>query len=130
MEEEIEKQGEQVLIIDDDPHGARLLCTLLSMEGLCPFEIEDWGNPLGDVEKHRPSMVIVDVRLRTRSGFDLLDQIRAHPDPSVASTIVIMMSAEDYRKQSRQAGADGFVAKPFDVPAMLEIIKSQEEDSL
>jgi len=124
----MENQHERILVIDDDPNGARLLCTLLSMEGFQTFEPEDWNDPLGDVEKIRPETIVVDVRLRNRSGFDLLSQIRAHPDPCVANTRVIMMSAEDYRNQSKQAGADGFVDKPFDVPAMLTIIRNRSAE--
>ena len=130
VEDEMENQGERILIIDDDPNGARLLSTLLTMEGYQPFEPEDWSNPLQDVAKLCPSTVIVDVHLRSKSGFDLLGQIRAHPDPAVANTAVIMMSAEDYRKQSKQAGANGFIAKPFDIPALLAMIRTMEENSL
>jgi len=39
---------------------------------------------------------------------------------------VIMMSAEDYRIRSKKAGANGFLAKPFDVPAMLDAIAGTE----
>ena len=124
--EEVENEGAKILIIDDDSNGARLLSTLLSVEGFQPFEPRDWSNPIKEIEESHPDIAIVDVRLRDKSGFDLLDQIRDHPDPGVAHTTVIMMSAEDYRKQSIKAGADGFLAKPFDVPALLDIIQTTE----
>jgi len=96
--------------------------TLLDMEGFEAFQPEDWQDPLQEVERHAPSLVIIDVHLRGRSGFDLLDQIRAHPDPGVARTPVLMTSAEDYRLQSKRGGANGFMAKPFDPQALIAAI--------
>jgi two-component system cell cycle response regulator DivK len=125
-----DEQTRQILIVDDDAMGSRLLVTLLEVEGYSACQVEDWENPLGDVEKRRPSLVIVDVHLRHRSGFDLLSQIRAHSDPDVASSPVLMMSAEDYRLESRRAGADGFLLKPFDLPTLSEAIRNIKEDSL
>ena len=95
--ESVESEAQRILIVDDDPMGVRLLTTLLEMEGLMTLQLEDWTNPLSDVEKHHPSLVLVDVRLRRRSGFDLLSQIREHPDPDVARVPVVMMSALIFR---------------------------------
>jgi DNA-binding response OmpR family regulator len=120
------ERGERptVLIVDDDMMGTELLITLLRIEGFEAFQPENWHDPLHDIKMRRPNLVIIDVRLRSRSGFDLLSQIRAHPDAAVAGTPVIMMSAEDYTIQSKRAGADGFVSKPFDLPAMLDVVRS------
>jgi len=116
-------QGRKVLVIDDDVMGAQLVATLLELEGFQAIQPANWGDPLQDIEKHHPSLAIIDVRLRGKSGFDLLRQIREHSDPEVANMPVIMMSAEDHHNQSRQNGADGFLSKPFNVPAMFEIIR-------
>jgi len=116
------KHQPRILVIDDDATGVRLLTTLLGMEGFEAFQPEDWQDPLQEVERHTPSLVIIDVHLRGRSGFDLLDQIRAHPNPDVARTPVLMTSAEDYRLQSKQGGANGFVAKPSDPQALIDAI--------
>ena len=113
----------RILIVDDDAIGGQLLITLLDMEGFEAFLPQDWDDPLRDVECQRPFLVIIDVHLRNRNGFDLLAQIRAHADPQVARTAVLMMSAEDYRLQSKRAGADGFVEKPFDLPALYAAVR-------
>ena len=114
--------GSRILVIDDNPTGGQLLVTLLEMEGFEAFLPQDWRDPLQDVERERPFLVIIDVHLQGRTGFDLLAQIRAHADPQVARTAVLMASAEDYRLQSEQAGADGFVGKPFDLPSLYAAI--------
>jgi DNA-binding response OmpR family regulator len=123
--EALEEQSRTVLIIDDDAMGARLLVTLLELEDYTGFQPQDWDNPVVDVEAHRPSLVLIDVRLRSRSGFDVLEEVRAHPDPEVASTPVFMMSAEDYRIESQRAGADGFLHKPFDVNILFDVVRKK-----
>jgi two-component system OmpR family response regulator len=118
------RQGRDVLIIDDDSSGALLVATLLELEGYQAIQPANWDEPLHDLESQYPCLVIIDVRLRGKSGFDLLNQIRNHADPEVAKMPVIMMSAEDHSLQSQRDGANGFLSKPFNVPAMLEIVRN------
>jgi len=113
-----------VLVIDDDASGAQLVATLLELEGYRAIQVSDWDEPLQDLEAQHPSLALIDVRLHGKSGFDLLSQIRNHPDPEVAGIPVIMMSAEDHYLQSQRDGANGFLSKPFNVPAMLEIVRN------
>jgi DNA-binding response OmpR family regulator len=104
----------KILVIDDDPTGTQLLVTLLGLEGYQGCGIENWDDPLRDVIDQAPNLVMIDVRLSGKDGLVLLKQLRTHPIPEVANTPVLMMSGEDHRLQSRAAGANGFVDKPFD----------------
>jgi DNA-binding response OmpR family regulator len=117
----------KILIVEDDSTGAQLLATLLKMEGHQTVQAEHWTNLLQDIEQQRPDLVIMDVRLRTQSGFDVLRQVRAHPDSAIAHTPVLMMSAEDHRVQSRRAGANGFIDKPYNLAALANAIRHAEE---
>jgi len=116
-----------ILIIDDDPAGTQLLATLLSMEGYDPCRLENWQDPISDVERFRPDLVVLDIYLRTKNGFDLLEELRAHSDLDVAHTPVLMMSAENHQSRCRQAGANGFLEKPFNIQEMLNAIKQIEK---
>jgi DNA-binding response OmpR family regulator len=121
---------QNILIIDDDPSGTRLIMTLLGFDGHHALELEDWRNPLGDVERHRPSLVIMDVHLRSRNGLELLKQLRGHPDMELARTPVLMISAEDYRAECKQTGATGFLMKPFGYQDLMDAIRNVEEGHL
>jgi DNA-binding response OmpR family regulator len=120
----------KILVIDDDPTGTQLLLTLLKLEGYQGSKLENWADPLGDVKAQGPDLVIMDVYLTTEDGFDLLSQIRDHPDPGLAGLPVLMMSAEDLGTESLSAGADGFVEKPFDLGILLGAIRKIMEGSL
>lgn len=104
----------KILVIDDDPTGTDLLVTLLGLDGYQGCGVENWDDPLSEVVEKAPDLVMIDVRLSGWDGFVLLKRLRNHPVPEVANTPVLMMSGEDHRLQSRAAGANGFVEKPFD----------------
>jgi two-component system OmpR family response regulator len=103
----------KILVIDDDPTGTELLLTLFRLEGYQGDSVQNWADPLSEIVEKDPDLVVMDVRLSGKDGLELLRQLRSHPSPDVASTPVLMMSGEDHRLQSRSAGANGFVDKPF-----------------
>jgi DNA-binding response OmpR family regulator len=116
-----------ILIVEDDPGIAHLMSMLLRLEGYEVQQAKDWDEMLIAVEQIRPDLAIMDVHLRAGEGFDLLRQLRAHPDPYLARTPVLMMSGMDYRFLCKQAGADGFLAKPFDRVMLLEAIRKIQD---
>ena len=120
----------QILVIDDDPTGAQLLIDLLQLEGHRGYALENWRDPVAGVEAQRPDMVIMDVRLGSQDGLALLRQIRSHPDSSVGSTPVLMISAENASARCRAAGASGFVEKPFDTESLFRTIQEIMEVSV
>ncbi len=113
----------KVLVIDDDRSGTELLITLLKLEGFQGSRLEDWANPLADVERQCPDLVIMDVYLSVRDGVELLGEIRAHPEPRIANTPVLMMSAEDLEARCLAAGANSFVEKPFELERLVATIR-------
>jgi DNA-binding response OmpR family regulator len=121
---------QKILIIDDDPAGTQLLMTLLGLEGYQASSLQNWRDPVSDVELHRPDLVIMDIYLRTKDGFELLGELRSHPDPAVANTPVLMMSAEDHRARCRQESASGFLEKPFRLRDLVTAIREIEEGCL
>jgi len=124
------KQPTKILIVDDDASGTQLLITLLGFEGYQGFGPDEWTNPLASIERHHPELVIMDVHLRSRDGVELVQQLRSAPNPAVAATPVLMMSAEDHRRRCLSAGANGFLEKPFDRMVLLTTIAEILEGSL
>jgi DNA-binding response OmpR family regulator len=120
----------KILVIDDDPSGTELLITLLGLEGFQGSRLEDWTDPLADVKRHHPDLVIMDVYLSGWDGVELLSAIRAHPEPRIANTPVLMMSAEDLESRCVSAGANAFVGKPFDLKKLMVTIREITEVDL
>ena len=120
----------RILVIDDDRSGTELLITLLELEGFQGCRLEDWADPLADLERQRPDLVIMDVYLTVRDGVELLSEIRAHSEPRVAETPVLMMSAEDLEARCMDAGANAFVGKPFELEQLVATIRKIVEEGL
>ena len=105
----------KILIIDDDPSGTQLLSTLLEFEGYHTQPLENWDAPVGDVERYRPDLIIMDVMMPGLSGHETCQRIRN--DPDLAKTHIIMLTAKGQeidRLHSIEAGANEYITKPFD----------------
>lgn len=101
-----------ILLIEDDATMIALLKTLLELEG---HHVTPVINPNQDVLKlildERPDTIIMDVHLHHANGLEILKSIRKM-DLSWKPRI-LMTSGKDYTQESIQAGADGFLLKPY-----------------
>ncbi len=73
--------------------------------------------------RHRPALVLLDLHLPDIGGEQVLRELRA--DPDVGRVPVVVISADATPGQERRllgAGADAYLSKPFDVPALLELL--------
>jgi CheY-like chemotaxis protein len=116
-----------LLIVEDQQRMAQTLSTLLELEGHRVFNALERSEVLQAVGEDHIDLVLLDVYLTTENGqevngLEILDQIRRLPgggDP-----IVIMTSGSDLRKQVIEAGADGFLMKPYMPERLLTLIQS------
>jgi two-component system phosphate regulon response regulator PhoB len=101
----------RLLIVDDDPMTCRLVKIQLEMEGFVCQTLSDPERALEVIAEESPALVLVDFHLGTQGGLDLLQTIRSRAEYSRLP--VVVMSATDYQRESKLAGASGFVLKPF-----------------
>jgi DNA-binding response OmpR family regulator len=103
-----------VLIVEDDDSIALAVEFLMMREGLACQRIHDGAEALGRIRADRPDLVILDVMLPGVNGYDICKGVRSQQ--SLAHTRILMMTASgpQARGTSEAAGADGFIAKPFD----------------
>jgi DNA-binding response OmpR family regulator len=120
----------KVLIVDDQFAAARLLAALLKLDGYDSQQVTDWKNLVQEIEVALPDLVILDVHLPDIDGFELLRNVRAHPDERVAGVPVLLISALDYGHKTTNSGATGFLLKPFTHQSLMQAIQKIEEDSL
>ena len=121
----------KILVVDDQLDSARLLTTLLQLDGYDAEWLDgNWEDLPEEVEARKPDLVILDVRLRGVSGLELLRQIRAHTDPSTARVPVLLASALDHRYEGEKAGANNFVLKPYTRHTLMEAIKHIEAQAI
>ncbi len=114
----------KVMLIEDDPTMVSLLTTLLDLEGYmvqAPANHKMEGLISAIIDEH-PQIALVDVNLRTGSGLDLVREIRLEPE--IKDIRILMSSGLNLKQECIQAGADGFIMKPFMPEELIDLIRN------
>ena len=101
-----------ILMIEDEPNIAEAVRFILTREG---WRLELHGDGQGGmaaIRSLRPRLVILDLMLPNRSGTEILSELRADSDQSLARTPVLMLTARG-QPTTAAAQADAVMLKPF-----------------
>lgn len=106
--------GKRVLLIEDEPNIIEAISFILSRDGWTVHTHEDGETALDKVAGMPPDMIILDIMLPGRSGFDVLRDLRNH---DISKDIPVMMltarGQEKDRALALRLGANYFMTKPF-----------------
>ena len=103
-----------VLIAEDEPSILESLDFILRRAGFSIASVTDGEAALEAIRRERPRLVVLDVMLPNRSGFDVLKHIRA--DALTRDLPVLILTAKGQsqdRQIAEQLGASSFVTKPY-----------------
>ncbi|MHC0054468.1 response regulator transcription factor [Actibacterium sp. D379-3] len=116
--------GRDVLLIEDEPNIIEAIRFILSRDGWSVQTHSDGTSAYAAVRAKRPDVVILDVMLPGRSGFDILRDIRAGAD--TAALPVLMLTAKGQtrdREMAASLGASRFMSKPFSNTDVLATVR-------
>lgn len=103
-----------ILIAEDEPSILESLDFILRRAGWDVSSVTDGDAVLGAVQRLHPRMVVLDVMLPKRSGFDVLKQIRANAELRAMPVLILTAKGQQQdRRTAEELGADGFVTKPY-----------------
>ncbi|MEM8788984.1 MAG: response regulator [Pseudomonadota bacterium] len=117
----------RVLIVEDEPNIADALSFLLSHEGFEVLVEPDGARALDRVAQTGPDVVVLDVMLPNRSGFDILRDLRAS---GTAHLPVLMLTARGQRRDrstAEELGATRFMTKPFSNTEVVAAVRELAE---
>jgi len=120
--------GYTVLVVDDDPRIVELLQIALGAHGYKVISAGNGEEALRLSFSEQPDILILDVRLPRRSGYEVCRAIRREPE--LAHLPVIMVSAlsdTEARLQGLERGADDYLTKPFSPKELLAKVKRNLE---
>ncbi len=115
----------RVLLIEDEPHIVEAISFLLMREGMSVSTHADGTSAAETAARLTPDLVILDVMLPGKSGFDILEEIRQ--DSDIGNTPVLMLTAKGQtrdRAAAQAAGASMFMTKPFSNKEIVANVKS------
>lgn len=117
--------GKSVIVIEDERNIIEAISFILSRDGWDVATHSNGHDAIDAVRLRRPDIVILDVMLPGKSGFDILQEIRS--DSELGHTPVLMLTArgqEKDKEQAERAGASAYMTKPFSNMEVLDTVRS------
>jgi DNA-binding response OmpR family regulator len=115
-----------VLIIDNDESIVEFLTLFFELKGFTVHAALDGEAGVELAVRHRPAVILCDMRLEDLDGTEVLRRLRSRPE--LTGTVVIMASASSAPSDiegARERGADEYVIKPFDAEALLAMVEQR-----
>jgi DNA-binding response OmpR family regulator len=111
----------KVLVADDEPNIVISLEFLMKREGYAVSVARDGEEALETVRRERPDLVLLDVMMPRKTGFEVCQAIRA--DEALQGTRILLLTARGRDTDTAKGmalGADAYVTKPFSTRELVE----------
>ena len=117
----------KILVVEDDPVNQMILADFLAANGYETVAASSGPEGIERFDRDAPDLLLVDVQLPRKNGFELLREIKSRPTGK-ATPILLMSAVYNDRDQSNrtvQLGtlADGYLSKPFDLVQLLSQVR-------
>jgi len=114
----------KILIVDDEPNIVISLEFLMKKEGFAVAVANDGDEALALVASFKPDLLLLDVMMPKKSGFEVCEALRA--DPERAGLKIVMLTAKGRDTEMAKGlaiGADAYVTKPFSTKELVDKVK-------
>ncbi|QLQ25700.1 MAG: response regulator [Dechloromonas sp.] len=114
----------KILIVDDEPNIVISLEFLMKKEGFAVAVASDGDEALALVASFNPDLLLLDVMMPKKSGFEVCEALRA--DPERAGLKIVMLTAKGRDTEMAKGlalGADAYVTKPFSTKELVDKVK-------
>ncbi|NOR38805.1 MAG: response regulator [Candidatus Thorarchaeota archaeon] len=116
----------KILVVDDERITTQLVQAFLEPEGFEVVLAYDGVEALEVARAEKPDLILLDIVLPRKDGFDVCEELRS--DPDFKDVRILMFTAKGLSQdveRGRQVGADEYIIKPFSGKNLLAIIKKQ-----
>jgi DNA-binding response OmpR family regulator len=114
-----------VLVVDDEPNIVLSLEFLLKQVGYDVRVARDGEQALASMAEAKPGLVLLDVMMPKRDGYDVCQTIRANPDWADVRIIMLTAKGREVERQKGLAlGADEYITKPFSTRDVVEKVRT------
>jgi DNA-binding response OmpR family regulator len=110
-----------VLVVDDEPHIVLSIEFLLKQAGYDVRVARDGEAAHRAVAEHKPDLILLDVMMPGRNGYEVCQSIRATPGGDSIKIVMLTAKSRDAEQEKGLAmGADAYVTKPFSTRDLVE----------
>lgn len=114
----------KILIVDDSLAEVKLMQAVLQQAGYWPIALHDARQLEATVAVERPSLILLDVVMPDRNGFQACRELKGHSEfRTIPVVMVSSKNTESDKFWAKQQGADGYVIKPFTAAELLGAIQ-------
>lgn len=114
----------KILIVDDSPAEITLMKSVLETAGYWSVSINDATRLEQMVEAERPSLILMDVVMPLRNGFQACRELKGRAEfAHIPVVLVSSKSSASDKFWGQQQGADGYVVKPFTAEQLLSAVQ-------
>jgi two-component system alkaline phosphatase synthesis response regulator PhoP len=114
----------RILIADDEPNILISLEFLMKREGYEVVLARDGQEAIDAIVRERPALVLLDVMMPIKTGFDVCHEVRAHE--AVSDTLIVMLTAKGRDTDVAKGlalGANAYMTKPFSTKELVQKVK-------
>jgi DNA-binding response OmpR family regulator len=123
----MQSEPKKILVVDDDPDILEFLRELLRLEGYAIMVTDKAEHLEKMLDSSLPNLILLDVLLSGKDGREIVKDLKSRAETMLIP--IIMFSAHPRAEETAlAAGADDFVAKPFEVDELLEKIAMHVKD--
>lgn len=117
--------NKHVMLVEDEINIAEAIRFLLSNEGWRVETLANGGNAVEVIRKAAPDLVMLDVMLPGKSGFEILHDLRANPETEKLPVMMLTARGQTRdREMAKKGGVDHFMTKPFSNAEMLDAVRA------
>ena len=103
-----------ILVVDDSPTEQKLIVDALKTSGHNLLTADDGEQALEMARKHQPKLILLDVILPKKNGFQVCRQLKTTPDTEEIKIVLVTSKTQDSdRFWGLKQGADDYLGKPF-----------------
>jgi DNA-binding response OmpR family regulator len=114
----------KILIADDEPNILISLEFLMKREGYEVVLARDGQEAMDAIVRERPALVLLDVMMPIKTGFDVCHEVRAHE--AVRDTLIVMLTAKGRDTDVAKGlalGANAYMTKPFSTKELVQKVR-------
>jgi putative two-component system response regulator len=121
----IHRRVPRILVVDDNPDMVELMGELLKSRGYDVVSVRDADQAEAEVRRHAPDLILSDVVMPGRSGYELCHQLKEDPSTRLIPFLLITgLSDREDKVKGIEAGADDFLNKPIFPSELFARVKS------
>jgi DNA-binding response OmpR family regulator len=116
----------RILIVEDEEFLSKALSDNFEAEGFSVSRAQNGEVALTQIEKQKPDMILLDLLLPRKGGFEVLEELKKNPDWSLIPVVVLSnLGGDEQIKRALEMGADDyFVKSQHPIEEVIEKVKS------